>query len=429
QVVGVGCQLGAGRDGRVPSLDALRLELAARARLLPALHRRLAGTGRLGWITDTDLDMDRQVGEWVLSTDSGSPEARLEMAMTAVGRFWSQRLPRDRPAFQVQLIRAEHGPLREGATGSPAVAALVAFKMHHAVADGISALSLLDRLLTRPSGLDRASSSGPTSESGSAASTARAAVTGLVSLAAQGLAPPQPLSRPPSRDRQVVGWTVSLAEVTARSSALGVRRHEFVLGLIAEALGRLLRPAALVRDGSSLRAMVPVAIRPARLDRFFGNWTGTLAVDLPVEPMPFSTRVDLLAREMRTRASRGEPLASHLVLRAAGRLPRRLFAAAARAVYGARFFHTIVSYLPGPREERFLAGARVGAIYPVLPLAPGVPITVATVTFDSTLGVGVTVDSGLGVDPDTVRAAWDQAWAATDGQPAGAPVSAAPTGS
>jgi hypothetical protein len=99
-------------------------------------------------------------------------------------------------------------------------------------------------------------------------------------------------------------------------------------------------------------------------------------------------------------------------MRLAGRLPPRLHAAVARRIYHRRYFHTILTCLPGPRQPRWLADAPVRAVYPTLPLAPIVPLTAGLFTFGPTACVGVQLDASLNLGPGHAREALDGAWSA-----------------
>jgi len=151
---------------------------------------------------------------------------------------------------------------------------------------------------------------------------------------------------------------------------------------------------------------VPVAVRAPRFDRVFGNWTGALAVDLPVGAGSFGRTLQLLQQELRRRASRHEAEAAAAVMWLAGQLPRGMHRWFVRAVYQRRFFTTVVSYMPGARRGRWVGGARVRAMYPVLPLAKGVPLTVGAVVADGTVGLAVLIDPALRLDPDALEVAF-----------------------
>jgi diacylglycerol O-acyltransferase / wax synthase len=409
QELGVVVELGRRPDGTMPGLSEIRAEISRGFRDLPAMRRGLVRTTRPAWRLYPEASFDRQVRDLVPQPPiSGqTPHERLLAAVTA---FLSEPLPDDGPAWCAGLIQ------------DPETArTLVAIKLHHSVADGLAALPILDRVFGGNTAAGFASSAPAIAKPRQAMdwepfatrlrSWARM-VSGVASLAAHAPARRQPLTRGPVSQRRVlVAWDAPRTDFLSAARRLRVRPHELALGLMAEALSRLLVPAGLVDTDSPLRVMVPTTVR-GRGDRLLGNKTGAIAVDLPLEPMTFRCRLDKIIAPTRRSARRGEPDAAYAVMRAAGRLPPRLHAAVARRIYHRRFFHAILTYLPGPRQPHRLADAPVRAVYPILPLAPTVPLTAGLLTFGPTACVGVQLDASLNLGPGHVRQALDNAWSA-----------------
>ncbi len=425
QEIGAVLDLGPVAPGHALDVSTLRSELAPRVRGLAPLRRRLVRGPKAGWTLEESLDIDRHVSECVLPAGAGEREVD-----DAVDRFWSVPLPEDRPGWQMLLVR-----------GQPGGHAVLAVKMHHALGDGVSALGLLDRLLT-------AGADDPLRERGTAAGHSRTrqkalppkqaasrramgrgkagsgidrlrsvgrTALGLGSLAGHRTAPRHPMNRGDlsGPERQFVRVALPKNRLREAARSLHAQSHEVTLSVIADALGRLLGDHALLSDGTPLRVMVPVAMRAPLLDRIFGNWTGSLALDLPMGPMAPDRRVAEVRARLRRQMGRGEPEAAQLVMQVAGRLPSAVHAGFARLVYNRRFFNSIVTYMPGARGPRWCGGAPVTAIYPVLPLTEGVPITVGTVIAGDTVGVGILSDPALGLDKGQVTAALEAALADT----------------
>jgi hypothetical protein len=347
--------------------------------------------------------------------DGGSaasgPAGRAGALWRAVGDFWADALPAGRPAWQAMLVRGRRpGPQ------------LLAVKMHHCQGDGISALGLLDRLIDAAPG-DPLLERRPASDK----ALARAGRPGVTAIALALLsmarpAPRHPLNAGPSTsERDFVGVPLPWPTVRRVAAQHDVPPHELVVALVGEVLDRVLRPAGLLaaQDGGfrPLRAMVPVAVRPPRLDRIAGNWTGTTAVDLPMGEMTFEARLRTVHEQLGRRGVRAQPYVSSAVVKAVGLLPPPVRRTAVRAVYGARFFNTVVSYMPGARGPRWVAGARVRAIYPVLPLAPRVPLAIGVVIADQVAGLGVLLDRALGMDRGSVTRAVRKAFIDAGGDP------------
>jgi hypothetical protein len=73
-------------------------------------------------------------------------------------------------------------------------------------------------------------------------------------------------------------------------------------------------------------------------------------------------------------------------------LPEPCAAWFARTVYGRRFFHAIVSNMPGSTLPLSMATVSIARVYPILPLAPGAPIALGALSWAGSLGIGLATD-------------------------------------
>ena len=386
-------------------------EQVTAAEVAAALQPRMAGlpTARrvlnrrpLGWRLVDDIRVVDHVDEVTL------PEAATVTDLwRTVSGLWGRPLPAGEPGWRMLVVRAPH--LGRSVLG---------VKLHHSHGDGISALGLMDRLLdTAADDPLRERRPGRTlAASGHPMRRLRRMARGTAALASRGTAPRHPLNQGGVPGAPLLlSVTLPWPELRRIADDLDARPHELVVALLAHACALLLRDPGLLVPGRPLRAMIPVAMRTPRLDRIFGNWTGSLAIDLPTAPMSVVDRVAVVRSEMRDRAERGEAHAAAAVMMLAGGLPRRLHRWFARAVYSRRFFNTIVSYMPAARGPRWAAGARVRSFTPVLPLAVGVPVTVGIIVADGTAGFGFLVDERLGIDRSAVRDAVARAFTEAGG--------------
>jgi UDP-N-acetylglucosamine:LPS N-acetylglucosamine transferase len=377
QELGVVLELGPDPAGHAASLAAIRASMQDRTSL-PST-RRILLRDRPGWRLAHQVDTADHIDEIVL--DAADRDARWD----AAGDFFARAMPPGRPAWQMRLIRTGSEP-----------GTLFAIKMHHSQADGISALGLLDRLLDPADDDPLPERRSLPNDLTAGGRDARIIGRGLLALASRGFAPRHPLgARPLSDGRQLVPASVPWSAVRALARRCEVSVTEAAIGLAAHALHGVLAPTGLLTGGAPLRAMVPVAMRAARLDREFGNWTGSLAVDLDMADRPLDERVGLVRDELRRRSRDGEAPAAAAVMAVAGALPAPVHRAFTRAVYHRRFFSTVVSFMPGARRARWLAGAPVTGMTPVLPLAPRVPVTLGMILTDGRLDIGVLLDRQL----------------------------------
>lgn len=357
----------------VPSLEAIRELVRTRLAAHPPLDARLAPASRWRrprWVP-ADVDLDRHVVE----RRSTSGEAGLYAIVAGLAE---EPLPRDRPLWRVLLVR-DVGPGRS---------ALV-LVVHHAVADGIGtvvhALDLFDPRVALPL---------PGGTSPGILQRAAATTVGLAQLATDGTAPAlaaAPLAgEPPHRQYATARLDLDVVRRLAREH--GVRVTDVVLALVAEAVAET-SPQIAARTRHRLRVSITQMVRAPGAGPE-GNATAAVMVDLPLEEMPFDRRLADIARRTADRLHRPtRAVASRFVMATGLRLlPEPAAAWFARTVYGGRFFHAVVSNMPGPPQRLTMAGVETEQVYPVLPVAPGAPLSVGALSWDGALGVGLATD-------------------------------------
>ncbi|WP_051166323.1 MGDG synthase family glycosyltransferase [Amycolatopsis orientalis] len=194
---------------------------------------------------------------------------------------------------------------------------------------------------------------------------------------------------------------LSAPEVRKAARRAGVPTTNLVLALVAEALHRELGGTAPER----LRVLIPMSVRDTGTFRQLGNHTGAASVDLPTGAMSLSERVRATDRMLSEQVGRGAPRAGNAVVRVLGILPPALHRRAAKLVYRGTWFSVIASVLPGARSPVVLNGALVRTVYPVLSLAPGVPVAVGIMTWADRFTVCITVPAGQDERGDRLAAA------------------------
>jgi hypothetical protein len=120
-----------------------------------------------------------------------------------------------------------------------------------------------------------------------------------------------------------------------------------------------------------------------------------VSVDLPVGPMTVTERIHRIRGDLHRRMDLGEPHAAAFVMRALGMFPAPVHAWMSQRVYNSQFFNMIASYIPGPLQQRRIAGHRLTAVYPVVALAEGVPLGVGIMRYAGVTGVCVLYDESL----------------------------------
>jgi diacylglycerol O-acyltransferase / wax synthase len=346
-----------GSDGRALSIKRLREQVGERMAAFPRLRQRVEeprlGLGRPTWVEAPDVDLAWHVAEPGHADPLSDEELR-----RAVGELLSERLDHTRPLWRLDAL-----PL----TGERV--ALVG-RIHHAMADGVSAIRLLAGLLWDLE--DRPSQSGPKpataaphSEESSRPKQADAAEAGeariLVRL-------PAALRRELRRGRDTkldqhigpareVAWTSFPLERLKRiehGAAERVTVNDVLLAVVAGGLRRWLPGIGGVAD--DLRVQCPVCLHAREEEAGqLGNRDSFMNLDLPIsEPDP-AARLRLINEETSERKLDHDADTLYAFFHALGRF-RPLYRGVTRLTSGPREFALSVSNVPGPRQRPLVLG-------------------------------------------------------------------------
>ncbi len=399
------------RFATAPDWDRL-VDVHDRAvRALPRLRQRVVepplGLGAPNWSADPDFELTERLRRLQVS---GGWSELLELA----ARWVLRPFPRAHPPWAAMLV--------EGLPGGEAAYLL---KMHHAMTDGLGAAQLLERMHTgtaEPAGpaeppappvpapittgigaligqfrRDAASVAGTVEAVGMGSLRAAGDPVGWLSSAARfggslrRTLGPIEAGRSPLLAGRGLPWRfgtldVPLAQFRAAARvARGTLNDAYLAALLG---GYRLYHGALGAEVDAIPMAVPVSLRRPG-DPGGGNRIAGVRFAGPVGIADPALRVRAV-REL-VLAGRGEPAIDTLGLisPALGRLPGPVIARLIGPMTAANDLQA--SYLPGPRGERYLAGARVRRIYPFAPL-PGCPAMITMVGQGDVGCVGVNLD-------------------------------------
>jgi diacylglycerol O-acyltransferase / wax synthase len=292
-------------------------------------------------------------------------------------RIAGRRLPRDRPPWRMWVL-PDLAPGRAG----------YVVAVHHAVCDGPALIELLGALFDRPihAAGGQVAPAAPQRRRARWLATARSGL-GVLQLASDGMVRAGPFTRRLSATRRFATATVPLGTVRAAARAAQAQPTDVVLAALGGAIRQVLPERVSPRP---LRAAVPVLARTGAGALDTGNRTAALWVRVPLdEPDPVD-RLRRVAADRQQGASSARPAGARFVLeRLGGLLPGPLHRLAVRATYRGRFFHTIVSVMPGPRRIPRLGPAELFAAYPLLPMADRVGMTLGGLVWGEALCLGL----------------------------------------
>ncbi|MEB2325157.1 MAG: wax ester/triacylglycerol synthase family O-acyltransferase [Sorangiineae bacterium] len=414
----VGCVAivsGDARDGSAGPLDIDRIRALAE----PALHRHPRFRQRLAeipgfrhpvWVDDPSFRLDYHLRHTALP-EPGSERQLKRLA----GRIFSQKLDRHRPLWELWFV--------EGLAGGRFA---VISKIHHCMVDGIAGAGLLAAFMApegqavtsaprwiprpAPSGRQlfgdeigrrlalpaRVASAGMrlVREPLHAVAEARdslAAVTHLFQAGASS-ASSTPLNDEIGPYRRFDWLRTDLATVKEARERLGGTVNDVVLAVVAGAMRRFLRRRGLAVDALDFRAMVPMSVRRRDQRAKLGNRVVTLAARLPVDEPERAERFRRVVEETERVKASDLAAGGELLEGLSDAVLTGLMPGLSRLAARVRAFNLVVTNVPGPQVPLELLGARLEAIYPLVPLFSNQALGIALFSYDGALFWGFSAD-------------------------------------
>ena len=415
-----------------------------RLALVPRYRQRVRQVpGRLArpvWVDDQDFDITYHVRRSALPKP-GSDAQLHELA----ARLMSRKLDHTRPLWEVYLV--------EGLSKNRVA---VITKTHQAMVDGIAAIDIGqvildvdprsagpdqdDLWMPRPepsaSGLLLAAAADAVQRPGEIVENARAAMadaTATVQKMTRALggvasalrtavvpAPSGPLNAPTSNQRRFATAAAKLDDLRAVRREHGTTVNDVVLAVLTGALRNwLLSRGEVVSSSTTLRAMVPVSVRPedsaaGEADRdtaslpvgSVANRVSAFLVDLPVGEGNPTVRLHQVSHAMRAHSESGQSVAADALVKLSGFAPPTLHALGARVAntFSDRLFNVLVTNVPGPQVPLYAAGARMVEMFPVVPLAKNQALSIGVTSYDGGVYFGLNADRDAMPDVDVLAA-------------------------
>jgi diacylglycerol O-acyltransferase len=402
-------------DGAAPSYGQFKDVLAERIRAIPRctqiLRTQPFDVGVPKWVEDPGFDLTRHVRRVALPQPGDDAEL-----FRVVANVLERRLDRDRPLWECWVIEALKGNRWA-----------ILMKIHHCMADGISATRILTRLcddaeretLTRPvaakqTAVKRTAATHSHLKSvpdliplgnpldsllrAAAGITDAAArtVSGAAGIAASLLRPAHgsSLIGPVTAMRRYRAVRVPFADVEKVCRKFDVTVNDVALAAITEGFRSVLLSRGEQPRANSLRTLVPVSVRSADALDKPGN---RLSVMLPYLPVDQDDPIQQL-RAVHSRLSRakhgGQRQAGNVAVSAANYIPFMFSARAIRFLtrLPQRGIVTLATNVPGPRRQLEMMGRKVARLLPIPPIALRLRMGVAVLSYTDDLVFGITAD-------------------------------------
>jgi len=348
-----------------------------------------------------DLDIDAHLHRVAL------PAPHDEAALRElVSELAAQPLDPIRPLWQVHLVE------RVG-RGSAMI-----LRYHHCIGDGTAMMAVAAQLFQMPSApppptARRRGAAAPPAPG--LADSLGLVLKGTASLVTELLKWPDPRS-PFKGDfglSKRVAWSapVAIADVKAVAAPSGAKVNDVLVAAVSGALRDYLRRRGVDVDHTSLRAMVPLDLRPPAHYGALGNEFGLVILDLPVAESSARRRLASTQAAMDAIKRSPQALAMRLLLDIFGRGPKTLEDLACQ-VFGSKT-SLVLTNVMGPREPVRLAGATVARMMFCVP-HPGeqLGMGISILSYGGQATLTVVADARLVPDPETITRRFNLEFAA-----------------
>jgi len=199
---------------------------------------------------------------------------------------------------------------------------------------------------------------------------------------------------------------MSLDEVKGYSKAQGATINDVLLAGVTGAIRRYMIGRKAEVDDLNIRAVVPVNLRPESDIIKLGNKFGLVFLALPVGIADRSERLVELKRRMDKIKKSSEPMVIYAILNAVGLTGPKVESVALQ-LFGSKAT-AVMTNLPGPREEIFLAGKAMRSMMFWVPQSARLGLGVSILSYAGQVRLGVATDSGLVPDPEAIIEAFQE---------------------
>jgi len=217
-------------------------------------------------------------------------------------------------------------------------------------------------------------------------------MSGALALVGMGPAPAGPFDGPTGPARRCAIAAVPFERLRTVKHALGGTINDVVLATVAIGLHKLLASRGESTKGRSLRVMVPVSVRSKAEAGDVGNRVAPAFVEIPIGHMSPRSRLAKVRTATEELKSSSMAVSADAIIGLGAFAPPALHAMAARVVSRGRWFNLVVSNIPAPQMPLYLAGARLVANHPAMPLGEHGGLSIACTSLGGTMAFGLTAD-------------------------------------
>ena len=373
------------------------------------------------WQDDADFDLDWHVRLSALPGKADKPALERFVSLLA-----STPLDQTKPLWQFHLVDKFDG-------GSALI-----MRIHHCYADGIALVQVLLSMTDSDDKPNKAKTLGKTwlKDDGQAVNERMGAIGRYMKMGEDLLGKGMDLYRDPSiasvvakegaeiaRElafalslsddpetvlrgrlgvRKRVAWAppIPLEDVKAISRVFDATVNDILMACMAGALRSYMIDRGEVVDGLTIRATVPVNLRPLEHAKKLGNHFGLVFLDLPVgEPHPVQRLLRVTECMTQLKQSR-QAIVAFGLLATIGMLPPAVQQLALEMF--SRKATTVATNVPGPQMPLYMAGVKIKEQMFWVPQTGSIGLGVSILSYNGNVHFGLIADAKLIPDPDAV---------------------------
>jgi diacylglycerol O-acyltransferase / wax synthase len=376
-------------------------------------HQSIRTLGQWVWTDDNQLDLEYHVRHSALPRPG-----RIRELLELVSRLHGTRLARERPLWEVHLIEG----LADGRLA-------MYTKLHHSLVDGISAMRLMQSVLTTdpdqrdmPLPFDARASQrvrkAPVEHDHNLADVPMDALRTALGITADAAGLPGALIKTLTKgvrnetsalslyapktmfnvditgSRRFAAQDWPLERIRAVSKASRTTLNDVVLAMCSGAVRTYLEELGALPD-TSLVSMVPVGLKTRKADSLSGgggNAVGSVMVKLGTDLADPAARLMSVHESMKSgKEALGSMTATQiLAMSALGMAPSLMIPLLKLNGIVRPPFNLIISNVPGPRSTQYLNGARLTGTYPVSVPMQGMALNITCNSYADDMCFGLT---------------------------------------
>jgi WS/DGAT/MGAT family acyltransferase len=191
-----------------------------------------------------------------------------------------------------------------------------------------------------------------------------------------------------------------LDEVKAAGGAFGATVNDVLMACAAGAMRAYLLARGENLEGKTIRATVPVNLRPLEHARELGNHFGLVFLDLPVGLENPVERLLAVRASMQALKRSRQAIVSYGLLATLGLGPAFIQRPALEML--SRKASTVATNVPGPKAPIYLAGARVGEMMFWVPQSGTIAMGISILSYAGSVYFGLITDGKRVPDPHRI---------------------------